>query len=174
MMMKKLILIGLCWISPAIALAQANSDSVAYQLERKKINVMLSQRAIKFGQYDESLSMHTGIFGLQTKKDIRRSNDILMDIVKTDDAIYKEIKILLDFRAFQQTVVQTHSKEAEESNIGFMTTINKLRNQVDQLKTESKRQQKEQEKTKLRFIIILILMFASILYLLTRKSKRKT
>lgn len=173
-MMKKLILIGLCWISPAIALAQANSDSVAYQLERKKINVMLSQRAIKFGQYDESLSMHTGIFGLQTKKDIRRSNDILMDIVKTDDAIYKEIKILLDFRAFQQTVVQTHSKEAEESNIGFMTTINKLRNQVDQLKTESKRQQKEQEKTKLRFIIILILMFASILYLLTRKSKRKT
>src|ERR1700748_1344320 len=84
------------------ASAQYRSDSIAYQLQRKKINAMLAERTKKFGLYDESLSKHTGILGLQTKKDIRRSNDILMDIVKTDNDIYKELKILLEFRTFQQ------------------------------------------------------------------------
>jgi hypothetical protein len=153
------------------AFAQVNTDSLAYQLQRKKINSMLAQRTLKFGQYDQSLSMHTGIFGFQTKKDIRRSNDILMDIVKTDNDIYKELKILLDLRTFQQTQVQTHSKEAENSNIGFMTTINKLRDQVDQLKTDDAQQQQEHDKTVRWLIILLILMLASTLYFATRKRK---
>ena len=63
----------------------------------------LADRTAKFGQYSQSLSMHTGIFGLQTKKDIRRSNDILMDIVKTDDSIYTELKILLVLRCIPMT-----------------------------------------------------------------------
>ena len=169
--MKKLILFCLFCFFTAVAFAQANSDSVAYQLQRTKINSMLAQRTQKFGQYDSSLTMHTGIFGLQTKKDIRRSNDILMDIVKTDDDIYKEIKILLDYRAFQQTQVQTHSKEADQSNIGFMTTINKLRDQVDHLKAEPVKQQREHEKTKHWIIIILLIMLVAILIPLSRKSK---
>jgi hypothetical protein len=172
-MIKKLMLIMLLCLPSAIAMAQANSDSVAYQLERKKINTMLSQRAIKFGQYDESLRMHTGIFGLQTKKDIRRSNDILMDIVKTDNAIYKELKILLEFRAFQQSQVQSHSKDAENSNFGYMTAINKLRTRVDSLKTDGLRQQLQTEKDQRIYIIVFIIMLALILLLAFRKSKRK-
>jgi hypothetical protein len=168
--MKKLILIILCCCVNAIAFAQAQTDSLAYQLERKKINSMLAQRRQKFGQYDQSLTMHTGIFGFQTKKDIRRSNDILMDIVKTDDAIYLEIKILLDFRAFQQSQVQNHSKEAEQSNLGYMTTINKLRNQVDQLKAESDKQQEQAAKTRNIFIVLLIILLGAIIYLLARKK----
>jgi hypothetical protein len=149
--------------------AQANSDSIAYQLQRKKINAMLAQRAQKFGQYDQSLKMHTGIFGMETKKDIRRSNDILMDIVKTDDSIYAELKILLDFRAFQQTQVQTKSKETEESAMTFMNTINKLRGQVDQLKADAEKQQQQADKTRNLFIVMIIL--ASILLFISRRQK---
>src|SRR5665213_190191 len=95
--MKKIVLFIGFYLSVSCAFAQGNTDSLAYQLQRKKINAMLADRALKFGRYDESLSKHTGIFGLQTKKDIRRSNDILMDIVKTDNAIYRELKILLEY-----------------------------------------------------------------------------
>ncbi len=172
MMIKKIILTSLVCLSTAIVFAQAKNDSLAYQLERQKINNMLDQRALKFGQYDLSLSMHTGIFGLQTKKDIRRSNDILMDIVKTDNAIYRELKILFDYTVFQRTQVQSHSKEAEKSNLGFMTTINRLRTQVDLLKADAQKQQQQQENTKLKFIIALALLFVLTLYLLTRKSRR--
>jgi hypothetical protein len=171
--MRKIILLILLGFLSAGAFAQPNSDSLAYQLQRKKINSMLAVRTQKFGQYDQSLSMHTGIFGLQTKKDIRRSNDILMDIVKTDDAIYKELKILLEYRTFQQTQVQTQSKEVEDSRLGYMSTINKLRQQIDQLKADADKQQQEHEKTQKLFIIALILMFVSILFLLTRRRNRK-
>ncbi|MBB3058227.1 hypothetical protein [Mucilaginibacter gotjawali] len=155
------------------ARAQQKSDSLAYQLQRTKINGMLAQRTQKFGQYSESLAMHTGIFGLQTKKDIRRSNDILIDIIKTDNDIYKQLKILLDFRAFQQTQVQTHSSEVEESKIGYMTTINKLRNEVDQLKTAAQKQEADEEKTIRAFILALAAMLVLVLFLSTRPRKVK-
>src|SRR5438874_12358680 len=99
--MKKLIGLFFLYLSCLSVYAQkSNSDSLAYQLQRTKINQMLEVRRQKFGQYDQSLAKHTGIFGLQTKKDIRRSNDILMDIVKTDDDIFRELKILMDYRVF--------------------------------------------------------------------------
>ena len=170
-MMKKIILTSLFCLSAIIVFARINSDSLAYQLERTKINAMLARRTIKFGRYDASLSMHTGIFGLQTKKDIRRSNDILMDIVKTDDDIYKELKILLDFSVFQRVQVLNHSQETEENNIGFMTTINKLRNQVDQLKADAAIQQQRYKKAQGLFILALIFLLAAILYLVSRQRK---
>jgi len=169
---KKLILpVILCFLS-VNSFAQAKTDSLAYQLQRKKINEMLTQRTRKFGQYDESLRMHSGIFGLQTKKDIRRSNDILMDIVKTDNAIYKELKILLEYRTFQQTRVQSRSKEAENTNIGLMTTINKLREQNVQLRASEDKLFHKHEQADRLYLTIFILMLGSILFLLTRVSWR--
>jgi len=171
--MRKFIFFTLFVLLSVGAHAQHNSDSLAYQLQRAKINAMLAQRAEKFGQYDQSLAMHTGIFGLQTKKDIRRSNDILMDIVKTDDDIYKQLKILLDFRAFQQTQVQTHARDVEENTVGYMTAINKLRNQVDQLKAAAQKQEEDEGKTIRSFIIALAAMLVLLLFLLTRPRKAK-
>lgn len=171
--MRKFIFFTFFILLSVTANAQHNSDSLAYQLQRAKINNMLAQRTRKFGQYSESLAMHTGIFGLQTKKDIRRSNDILIDIIKTDDDIYKQLKILLEFRTFQQTQVQSHSSEVEQSSIGYMATINKLRNKVEQLKTAAQKQEEEEEKTIRAFIIALAVMLVLLLFLLTRPRKVK-
>lgn len=153
--------------------AQVSADSVAYQLQRKKINSMLDMRKLRFGQYEQSLNDHTGIFGLQTKGDIRRSNDILMDIVKTDDQIYKELKILLEYRAFQQRQIQNHTKEAETINLGYMGLINKLRQQNLQLKADAKHVVEQKASAQRIYIIIIVLMLASILFLLNKKSKVK-
>lgn len=170
--MKNFILLIFFSFLSAGVYAQANNDSLAYKLQRKKINAMLAQRAQKFGQYDESLTKHTGIFGLQTKKDIRRSNDILMDIVKTDNDIYKELKILLDYRVFQQTQVQNHSQETEQSTLGYMNTINKLRAQIDELKADAQEQQQQQEKTRNMLIIIVLGLSALVLLLLIFRRRK--
>jgi hypothetical protein len=172
--MKKLSGFCVLFLFPVFVFAQkSNSDSLAYQLQRAKINQMLENRRQKFGQYDQSLKKHTGIFGLQTKKDIRRSNDILMDIVKTDDDIFRELKILMDYRVFQQQQAQTHSTQSETATLAYMTTINKLREQIDQLKQEAEKD-KAHQVTQLRVLIgIIVLLFVSILYLLTRKRTVK-
>ena len=153
--------------------AQTKTDSAAYQAERNKINAMLVVRSRKFGEYDKSVGEHTGIFGLQTRKDIRRSNDILMNIVSTDDNIFKELKILLDYRAFRQTQVQTQTVQVQESNIGYMTTINKLRDQVSILKAETLINQNQADQNRKWIIILLIVLAASILLMLTRRTIRK-
>ena len=173
--MKKLIGACLLCLLYTYSFAQTvNTDSAAYQLQRAKINQMLDVRRQKFGQYDESLKQHTGIFGLQTKKDIRRSNDILMDIVKTDDDLFREIKVLMDYRVSQQEQVQTKSTETENYNLGFMNTINRLRKQIDLLKQEAQKEKEHQAHLVRIFMIIFVLMLGSILYLLVKKRRVKT
>jgi len=171
--MKRFLLLFISGCIAITASAQYRSDSIAYQQQRKKINAMLTERTKKFGLYDESLTKHTGIFGLQTKKDIRRSNDILMDIVKTDNDIYKELKILLEFRTFQQRQVQTKSKEAENSNLGYMTTINTLRSQMDALRRRADKEEIEHDKTRNTLVLVIIgISVAVVGWILFRPRKR--
>ncbi|MDB5002690.1 MAG: hypothetical protein JWQ34_915 [Mucilaginibacter sp.] len=155
------------------AFAQSNSDSLTYQVQRNKINSMLAVRSQKFGQYDQSLSEHTGIFGFQTKKDIRRSNDILMDIVKTDNEIYQQLKILLAYRTFQQSQVLDKSKETENTALESMYTINKLQNQLEKIKKEQEENIRLQDKASLNFKIIVFILVGIILFLLRNQIRRK-
>jgi Spy/CpxP family protein refolding chaperone len=171
--MKKILLLILFSALLTGAYAQPNADSVAYQAQRKKINDMLAQRKQKFGQYDKSLSMHTGIFGLQTKKDIRRSNDILMDIVKTDEGIFTQTKILLEYRTFQQTQAQTHSTETDNTNVGFMNSINTLRAQNEKLKRDIQAAEEKQNKSTQTALALVVGLIIIVLLLLRAKYVKK-
>ena len=173
--MKKLFLLYIIclWHSPIFAQAKQNPDSLAYQLQRTKINAMLDARRKKFGQYDESLRKHTGIFGLQTKKDIRRSNDILMDINKTDDSIFTQIKILLSYRTFQQQQAQTKSTQVENYSLAYMNTINRLRVQIDKMKRDALTAKQQQENRLRIYFAVFVLMLGSILILLFTKRRAK-
>ncbi|WP_345100834.1 hypothetical protein [Mucilaginibacter panaciglaebae] len=171
--MKKIIPFCLLCFFCLNAAAQFKADSIAYQRQRAKINAMLAVRTEKFGQYDESLSKHTGIFGLQTKKDIRRSNNILMDIVKTDNNIYRELKILLEYRTFQQNQVQDQSKETEHIATESMYTINRLQDQLLKLKKQNEENIKLQDKASLNFKIIVFILVIIILFLLKNQIRRK-
>jgi hypothetical protein len=171
--MKKNLLFTLSLFFAASTFAQTNTDSLAYQLQRKKINSMLDMRHQKFGEYDQSLARHTGIFGFQTKKDIRRSNDILMDIVKTDNDIFQQLKILLDYRTFQQTQVQTHSNQTDSTNIGFMNEINKLRQENEKLKHDAVVADQERQKRTQTAMYIIIGLLVVVLLLLRRVFVKK-
>jgi hypothetical protein len=171
--MKQFLLIFLFSLFLADTFAQVSSDSLAYQAQRKKINDMLARRKQKFGQYDASLTKHTGIFGLQTKKDIRVSNDILMDIVKTDNDIFVQTKILLDYRTFQQNQAQAHSSEADSSNIGFMNSINKLRAENARLTQDEVAAVAAQQNTSQRSLFIIIGLLVAVLLLLRAKYVKK-
>ncbi len=109
----------------SVSFAQIKSE--AYETQRAKINNMLQERSNNFGTYTESLTQRTGIFGLKIKKDMQRSNDILVKIVTTDNDIFKQLKVLLDFKDLQQTEVIGKSEESENRSKAYMLTINKLR-----------------------------------------------
>ncbi|MBS1501594.1 MAG: hypothetical protein JST32_06000, partial [Bacteroidetes bacterium] len=145
--------------------SKINPDSLAYELQRQKINSMLDARARKFGQYEESLKKHTGIFGWQTRKDIRRSNEILMDINRTDDDIFVQIKVLLSFRMSQQQQAQAKSVQAENYSLAYMNTINRLRDQIDRMKKDAATLKKQHDSAQRIHILIFVLMLGSMLVL---------
>lgn len=172
--MKKFLLALLVCLHSYALMAQSSPDSLAYEIQRKKINSMLAERSSKFGEYEQSLSKHTGIFGLQTKKDIRRSNEILMAITETDNQIFKQIKVLLDYRMFEQKQVETQKNEVQDANLTYMRTINRLREQNAKLMKEAEAREKTADKERNKYIIaIAVLIITSILLAITRKRTVK-
>lgn len=149
-----------------------NADTLAYNLQRNKINQMLDARSQKFGQFEESLASKSGIFGFKTKRDIQKSMDILTDIVRTDNDILKETKTLLDFKNFQQEQVEQKSQNSENINLAYMRTINKLQKETDRLN-----QQLQDTKKSQKFYQILAfalgLAIASIVLFVFRKISSK-
>ncbi len=107
-------------------------DTSAYNNQRIKINALLAERSAKFGQYDESLNKRTGIFGFQTKQDIRNSNEILRQIALNDNHIFTELKLLLDYKDLQVQQAQSNSSLNTESIQNYRRTIKTLQDQTQQ------------------------------------------
>lgn len=152
----------------------AQTDNSGYELQRRKINRLLTDRSNKFSQYDESLSKHTGIFGFKTKKDMQRSLDILTGIVQTDNNIFKELKVLLDYKDLEKTQAQTQSIESADRIGRYMHTITKLQQENDRLRQEALKIENRKTKfinTLIAFILILLL--AAIFLFLKKPVKSK-
>jgi hypothetical protein len=133
-MIKKIFIFLVLTLFKYTAIAQ--TDNSAYESQRRKVNHLLEERSQKFGRYDESLNMRTGIFGLKTKKDMQRSIDILSEIVKTDNGIFRETKILLEHKDLEKSQVQTRVVENETRLGAYMQTIRKLQQENDRLQKE--------------------------------------
>jgi uncharacterized protein (DUF3084 family) len=123
----------------------AQSDTSAYTIQRNKINNLLAERSARFGQYDKSLKQRSGIFGLKTKKDMQASNDILTQIVLTDNDIFSELKILLDYKDFEKQEIQSRA-ETVEGRIGrFQTTIARLQQENERIKIQSEKKRSDSQ-----------------------------
>ncbi|WP_316839723.1 hypothetical protein [Pedobacter gandavensis] len=111
-------------------------DTSAYQLQRLKINALLAERSTRFGQYDQSLDARTGIFGFQTKRDIKNSNEILRQIVLNDNNIFKELKVLMDYKDQEVKNVIINSNTTNGRIQNYMLSIKKLQDHNQALKKE--------------------------------------
>jgi len=147
----------------------AQQDTSAYASQRVKVNTLLTERSEKFGQYDESLNQRTGIFGWQTKKDIKNSNEILRQVVLTDNNIFKELKILMEYKDLQnqqKVAVADHSQERIEN---YMRTIKKLQDENATLQNKSKT---DNNNTSTYIIIAMALAIIGLFIFFNNKLKR--
>jgi hypothetical protein len=124
-----------CGISFSARAFQA--DTSAYQTQRLKVNSLLAERSNKFGQYDQSLDQRTGIFGFQTKQDIKNSNEILREIVLNDNNIFKELKILMNYKDQEVQQAQRDARSINSRIQSYMLSIKKLQDQNELLKKEA-------------------------------------
>ena len=130
------------WRPVAAAVEQPTIDTAGYDAQRQKVNKLLQQRSARFGQFDESLKKRTGIFGLKTKKDMQASIDILKQIVLTDNDIFQETKILLDYKDFEKSQIAQQADEFDGRINGYIKTISKLQREQERLSEEVDRLEK--------------------------------
>lgn len=114
-----------------------------YEIQRQKINSLLEERSKNFGQYDQSLSARTGIFGMQTKKDIKNSNEILRQIVLNDNQIFRELKVLLEYKNVATEQLQDTFNQRNEQLENYKASIKKLQDQNEVLKIQLSKQKSE-------------------------------
>lgn len=167
-MLKKILFLLMC---SASFLFDANAqDTSAYENQRLKINALLAERSTKFGQYDESLNAKTGIFGFQTKRDIRNSNEILRQIALNDNDIFKELKVLLDFKDLQVQQAKSTSSTSTESIQNYRRTIKTLQ---DQNQNFSKNLDQVEKSRDLAYLLMSLFLIgcAVLTYLFISKSK---
>lgn len=148
----------------------AQQDTTAYAAQRVKVNTLLAERSAKFGQYDESLNQRTGIFGWQTKKDIKNSNEILREVVLTDNNIFKELKTLMDYKDLQNQQKVAVADQSQERVENYMRTIKKLQDQNEELKNDLNK--KNNGNLSFYIIAFLLLVMAGGFYFFNKKLKK--
>jgi len=151
--------------------AMAQADSTAYQLQRNKVNALLAQRSSRFGQYQQSLNQKTGIFGMQTKKDIKHSNDILRQITLHDNKIFRELKVLMEYKEMQVQEVQTIAQVNTEKVQHFTMAVKELQGKNAALTLRAERA--EQKLTIAYYIAgAIALLFIIIILVLTGRINK--
>lgn len=133
------------------------NDTSGYQTQRLRINGLLAERSAKFGQYELSLNERTGIFGFQTKDDIRKSNEILREIILSDNNIFRELKVLMNYKDQEVEQVKNNADANNKRIEGYKQAIAKLQNQNDELK-KNEGQVTEKKDTATYIIIFLVLV----------------
>lgn len=74
--LKRLSVLFLFLIS--LSASAQNADSTSFEAQRMRVNKLIEDRKVKFGEYDMSLEKKTGIFGLfKSKDDMQKTIDIL-------------------------------------------------------------------------------------------------
>ncbi|AMP98643.1 hypothetical protein AY601_1730 [Pedobacter cryoconitis] len=165
------LLLFIC-LSISISASAVQSDTSAYQVQRSKINALLAERSAKFGQYDLSLSARTGIFGLQTKNDLKNSNEILRGIILNDNNIFRELKVLMNYKDQEVQQVQTNAGNNAKRIESYMQAIKKLQEQNDELKkkTEVITAEKNTETYSIILLILIIIIGSIFFYSKIRKK----
>jgi hypothetical protein len=138
---------------------------------KERLMVLLKERSNKFDRYTESISQRSGIFGNQTKKDLRRVNEVLMEITQTDNVIFKELKRLLDYKDFEKGSVIHDFGEYQVEKNRYVAAIDTLNKQIIVLNDE--KNEYRQQSTINRFLNIILGSGLIFLFFVFRRKRKK-
>lgn len=148
-----------------------NADSTSFEAQRMRVNKLIEDRKIKFGEYDLSLEKKTAIFGLfKSKDDMQRTIDILKNIVITDNNIFLETRRLISIKDDEKQKFQNLASEYDKQVSAYMGTINKLQKENEKLKKNVENLEGSDNSSNI-FLYIALAIIAILSYLLYRNQK---
>lgn len=104
---------------------------------------------------------------------MQASNDILTQIVLTDNNIFSELKILLDYKDFEKKEVENRAETVEGRIDRFQSTITRLQQENDKLKAESENLTDQANKMAGYLVSTILALILTIIYVFKLKKLRK-
>jgi hypothetical protein len=161
--MKKIWLIGLMMVWSLHSFAQSK-----FLKDRDDLKQLLKERIDKFSSYTESLDKRSGFFGNKTKKDISHSNEVLIEIVKTDNKIISLLNRVVDFKNYEKINMNYDLQHSDDRMENLLHATDTLSSQVTLLKATNKTLGIKVQK--LQWIIALLTIALIVIVVLYRRK----
>ena len=140
-------------------------------MEKKKLYDLLEQRKQRFNSYSSSIEKRSGIFGNKTKKDIQQSNEILREIVRTDNDIINVLNRAVDFKTYEKVNLNYNVNENSQQLENLTRATDTLEKQVMFLKKENTTLQEDAKWAKAKIITLLIALIIMLIFI--RKIRKQ-
>jgi hypothetical protein len=137
--------------------------------DRKDLQILLQERREKFDSYTSSLEKHSGIFGNKTKKDIQASNEVLINIVETDNRIISTLYRVMDLRNFEKSNKTFDAIKQNQNYENLLNATDTLSRQVVSLSAKNKILKQKA----LKFQVLFYAITALLIYMLIMKWRKK-
>ena len=108
--------------------------------EREQLQNLLARRADRFSAYTVSIQQRSGIFGNKTKRDLEKSNEVLMAIVTLDNDLMDALKKSLDYKTFERTEENFNVRDCEAKLKQSMQVTDTLMKQLTLMERKIKSQ----------------------------------
>ena len=117
-----------------VALVLSNLFSAAQETRygNHTLKVLLTERKELIGDYGDSIEKGTGLFGLTTKRDLKKANGILLSIIKKDNQIMRQLESEADGGKIDTKLIDNQLQELEEKHKQDLKIIDKLNSKVDE------------------------------------------
>ncbi len=126
--MKKIFLLALTFsLSATTVLPQ---DRTA---DREELHKLLDERKKKFDAYSASLKKRSGFFGGKSKQDIQRSNEVLRDIIESDNRIISVLNRVVDFKVYEKVNMNYELLSCNERVENLQSAVDALNKRVSTL-----------------------------------------
>ncbi len=106
--------------------------------ERTHLEELLAERAKNFSEYAGSIQKRSGIFGNKTKRDIEKSNEVLLAIVTLDNDIMSSLRRTLDYKSYERTSDSYNSRDCLDRLQQSRKVTDTLMKQITILENKSK------------------------------------
>jgi len=142
---------------------------------RQELISLISERKQLFDAYSESLEKKSGFFGNKTKKDLKNSQEMLVDIVAIDNRIMNALNRTLDYRNYEKQSMRYDVSEYEERIRSLKILNDTLSNKNAFYERELKSLEASLRKHKLYnffFLMIMVLIGIGLFRRISKKVRR--
>jgi hypothetical protein len=140
--------------------------------DRAELQKLLEERQKKFSAYSESLKKRSGFFGGKSKADIQRSNEVLRDIIESDNQIIKVLNRVVDFRTFEKVNMNYDLLSCNERVDNLQRAVDMLNNRVSKLTSSNATLEKQTGNLKFLSTTFGILLLGLLIFIARRNFQK--